>query len=135
VIYLLDTSAVSDWMNEHPAIVSRLSMLSRADRGIVCSIVRGEILYGIRGIPRGKRRRRLEERATKAFAQLRCEAVPGKAGDFYAQVRFEQERKGLTLDANDLWIAATTLALNATLVSRDGDFGRIDAFPVEDWTK
>ena len=30
------------------------------------------------------------------------------------------------LDENDLWIAATALVMNATLVTRDGDFRAIE---------
>jgi predicted nucleic acid-binding protein len=37
------------------------------------------------------------------------------------------------MDENDLWIAATALALGATLVSRDGDFKQIDGLSVENW--
>jgi predicted nucleic acid-binding protein len=33
-----------------------------------------------------------------------------------------QQPRGLSLDENDLWIAATALVLHATLVSRDDDF-------------
>jgi predicted nucleic acid-binding protein len=50
-------------------------------------------------------------------------------------VKIARQRKGLTLDENDLWIAACALALQATLVSRDGDFGQIEGLNVEDWTK
>jgi predicted nucleic acid-binding protein len=35
-------------------------------------------------------------------------------------VKFARQQHGLTLDGNDLWVAATALALGATLVSRDG---------------
>jgi predicted nucleic acid-binding protein len=38
------------------------------------------------------------------------------------------------LDENDLWIAATALALYATLISRDSDFHYIDGLKVENWT-
>jgi predicted nucleic acid-binding protein len=38
------------------------------------------------------------------------------------------------MDENDLWIAATALALNATLVTRDADFGGIAGLVMEDWT-
>ncbi len=38
-----------------------------------------------------------------------------------------QQHRELTLDENDLWIAATALALDATRVSRDGDFRAIQA--------
>jgi predicted nucleic acid-binding protein len=40
----------------------------------------------------------------------------------------------LTLDENDLWIAATARALGAVLVSRDADFARVDGLSTEDWT-
>jgi predicted nucleic acid-binding protein len=52
------------------------------------------------------------------------------AGDFYAAVKIARQRSGLTLDENGLWVAATALALDATLVGRDGDFGRIDGLSV-----
>jgi predicted nucleic acid-binding protein len=45
------------------------------------------------------------------------------------------ETHGLSLDDNDLWIAATALSLPAVLVSRDTDFTRIPTLHLEDWTK
>jgi predicted nucleic acid-binding protein len=61
---------------------------------------------------------------------LPCEPVPATAGDRYAAIKFSQQRRGLPLDENDLWIAATALAMNATLVSRDNDFQRADGLVV-----
>ena len=45
------------------------------------------------------------------------------------------QNKGLSLDENDLWIAATAMSLGATLVSRDTDFHRVDGLDLTDWTK
>jgi predicted nucleic acid-binding protein len=42
------------------------------------------------------------------------------------------KHRGLSLDENDLWVAATALATGATLVSRDSDFRRIDRLAVAD---
>jgi predicted nucleic acid-binding protein len=64
------------------------------------------------------------------LATFRCEPIPERAADFYATVKFARQRLGLTLDENDLWVAATALALGATLVSRDGDFERIDGLAI-----
>ena len=64
------------------------------------------------------------------MAVFRCEPIPEEAGDFYAAVKLARQQRGLTLDENDLWIAATALALGATLVTRDGDFGAIDGLRV-----
>ena len=56
------------------------------------------------------------------------------AGDHYANIKLTRQRKGLTLDENDLRIAATALALSATLVTRDSDFQKIEELAVNDWT-
>jgi len=53
-----------------------------------------------------------------------------RAGDFYAAVKLARQRSGLALDENDLWVAATALALGATLVGRDSDFAAIDGLLV-----
>ena len=65
---------------------------------------------------------------------LPCESVPAVAGDYYAQIKLARQQKGLALDENDLWIAATALALGAVLISRDSDFQQIDGLTVNDWT-
>jgi tRNA(fMet)-specific endonuclease VapC len=97
---------------------------------VTCTIVRGEILFGIGRLPSGKRRTELERTAHQFLAVFRCEAVPERAGDFYAAVKLARQRRGLNLDENDLWIAATALALDAALVSRDRDFEGIDGLPL-----
>ena len=59
---------------------------------------------------------------------FRCRALrtgPG-AGEHYAAVKAARQQSGLTLDENDLWLAAT--ALGATLVSHDSDFRGIKGF-------
>jgi tRNA(fMet)-specific endonuclease VapC len=100
----------------------------------ICSVVRGEILYGSERLPQGKRRQELESKAARFFTVLPCAAVPEAAGDHYAKVKLARQQKGLTLDENDLWIAATALALGAVLISRDRDFQQIEGLAVEDWT-
>ena len=59
-----------------------------------------------------------------------CEPVPERAGDFYASLKLARQSQGLALDENDLWVAATALALDATLVSRDQDFAGIEGLAV-----
>jgi tRNA(fMet)-specific endonuclease VapC len=61
--------------------------------------------------------------------------VPEKAGDYYAKVKLSRQRKGLTLDENDLWIAATAIALDAVLITRDSDFQHLGGLKVDDWTR
>jgi len=96
-------------------------------------VVRGEILYGIARLPLGKRRTDLQSKADTLFASLPCEDIAEAAGDHYANAKIASHSKGLTLDENDLWLAATALAAEAVLVTRD-DFQQIDGLKVIDWT-
>ncbi|MEX0802893.1 MAG: PIN domain-containing protein [Candidatus Binatia bacterium] len=134
MIFLLDTNAFSDLMRKHSKLDARMSSLLAADRVVICPVVRGEIRYGIEQLPRSRRRQDLEDQAAPLFNVIPCESIPETAGDHYARIKLTRQHKGLTLDENDLWIAATAFALGAVLISRDSDFQQIDGLGVNDWT-
>jgi tRNA(fMet)-specific endonuclease VapC len=69
---------------------------------------------------------------TNAFSDLMREQL---AGDHYGRMKREVEKRGLMLNENDLWIAATALALDAVLITRDSDFQRVPGLLMEDWTQ
>ncbi len=135
MIFLLDTNAISDAAAEKPAIVSRISKISSADSLGTCTIVRGELLFGIQKMPHGKRRRETEIKMLAVLTKLVCYSIPESAAEHYATIKLQCQRKGTPVDENDLWIAATTLAMQATLVSRDTDFKQVDGLQLEDWTQ
>jgi len=124
----------SDLMRKHATVEARLTSLPSTDRVIICPIVRGEIRYGIEQLPPSKRRQDLENQVAPLFTIIPCEPILESAGDHYANIKLIRQRKGLTLDENDLWIAATAAALAATLITRDSDFQKIEGLPVNDWT-
>lgn len=130
MIYLLDTNAISALMREDTRMAAWLSSLLADDRAVINTITRGEILFGLGRLAQGRRRAELEAKAQKVFAALPCEPIPPAAGDLYASLKLVQQSRGLPLDENDLWIAATALAINATLVSRDSDFQAIEGLAV-----
>ena len=128
--YLLDTNAISDFMRAAPTIENWMAGLEPGDRVVTCTIVRGELLFGIAQLPEGKRRAELEETGHQFLAVFPCKPVPERAGDLYATIKVARQQRGLALDENDLWVAATALALGATLVSRDADFAAIESLSV-----
>jgi predicted nucleic acid-binding protein len=127
VTYLLDTNAVSELMRATPRIEDWMAGLDPNDRVVTCAIVRGEMLFGIARLPRGRRREELEEAGRRFLNAVPCESVRERAGDLYAAVKLVRQQRGLPLDENDLWVAATA---GATLVSRDQDFRGIDGLAV-----
>jgi predicted nucleic acid-binding protein len=128
--YLLDTNAVSDLMRRSARIENWIDSLDASDRVVTCSIVRGEILFGIARLPSGKRRSELESAGRRILDTFHREAVPERAADIYADIKVTRLQRGLALDENDLWVAATALALGAALVSRDSDFSVIERLTV-----
>jgi tRNA(fMet)-specific endonuclease VapC len=58
------------------------------------------------------------------------------ADDFYAVLRSDLERRGLSIGANDMFIAAHALALERILVTdNERDFARIDGLAIENWLR
>jgi predicted nucleic acid-binding protein len=109
------------------------------DRGIAAGAGRKRILAEttrrvriLQQLPRTTRRQDLEGEAGPLFAVIPCESVPEAAGDHYAKIKLTRQQKGLVLDENDLWIAATALALDAVLITRDTDFQHIEGLSVND---
>src|SRR5215475_12651318 len=90
MMFLLDTNAFSDLMRKHSKLDARMSSLSPADRVVICTVVRGEICYGIEQLPPSKRRQDLEGQAVQS--------VPEAAGDHYAKIKLTRRQKGLVLD-------------------------------------
>jgi predicted nucleic acid-binding protein len=129
---LLDTNAVSDLMRDHPPILARIAQYT--DPITTSVTVVGEIRYGLERLPLGKKRTDLEARAQRVFANVRIEVVTEPIADTYGRLKASLESHGLNLDDNDLWIAATALALGSILVTRDAIFARIPGLQVEDWS-
>src|SRR5205823_9160440 len=109
-------------MRDDSEMAAWLQSVPENDRVVTCTIARGEVMFGLKGLIQGRRRTALEAKAYKLFAAIPCEAIPPDAADHYADLKVSQQHRGLSLDENDLWIAATALAIDATLVSRDADF-------------
>lgn len=90
--YLLDTSAFSALMREDPRVRKRLAALDPSDRVALCTVVQGEVLYGLERLADGRRRRALAQRAACLFAVLPCDPVPEEAAKYYAGLKRAAER-------------------------------------------
>ncbi len=122
-------------MKDNPKVKGRLNSLTESDYPFTCSIVKGEILFGIARFPQGKRRQDLQQKANELFAAIPCEPISEDVSGAYAEIKVAAQQQGTSLGECDLWIAATALTLEAILVTSDSDYQRIAAvgLRLEDW--
>ena len=123
-------------MKDNPKVKERLNSLTESDYTFTCSIVKGEILFGIARLPAGKRKQDLQQKADELFEVVPCESISERVSETYAKIKVTAEQQGTSLGECDLWIAATALTLDAILVTSDSDYQRIVGLGLrlEDWT-
>jgi predicted nucleic acid-binding protein len=90
-----------------------LLFLAPADRVVIYTIVRGEIRYDIEQLPQASAGKIWKVKRDLYSLLFRASQFSEAAGDHYARIKLARQQKGLVLDENDLWIAATALALDA----------------------
>jgi tRNA(fMet)-specific endonuclease VapC len=135
MLVLVDPTTVSEIIRENQKLDARLAALPSSDKLIICTIVEGELRFGVERLPMGKKRQKLQLKLDEVLAKLRCELVTSLAAREYARMKNLCKLSGVSLDDNDLWIAATAVSLGAKLLSCDRDFTRVSGLDVEDWTK
>lgn len=97
----------------------------------VPSIVEAELLLGAAKSARSEQNRAAVRAFLSRFILLPFDS---RCAERYARLRAELESKGTAIGANDMLIAATALAENATLVtSNRSEFMRVEGLPLADW--
>lgn len=122
---ILDTNVVSELMRPEPddRVVVWLSRQTASEVHLTALTI-GEIVYGIRSLPDGRRRRDLERRfrqvAERGFAG-RVLAFDEAAGVAYGEIMAERRARGRPLSVIDGQIAAIARVSGAALASRNLD--------------
>jgi tRNA(fMet)-specific endonuclease VapC len=130
--FMLDTDTCSYIMKRsHPHVLKRLRSVPVGD---VCMsvVTKAELLYGVELSPR-----RAQDAAALAAFLPYVEALDltDDATTHYAEIRADLKKRGATIGANDLFIAAHVRALGLTLVTNNmADFERVRGLSLENWT-
>ena len=128
--YLLDTNIFIAALKAHPAVRVRLERTPAAAL-VLSPVVLGELETGVEKSERVEYNRERLATVVKALALVPLDAAVSRA---YARIRANLEWKGTPIGANDLWIAAQAMALDATLVTDNvREFSRVDGLIVENW--
>lgn len=125
---LIDTDLLID--RERGARAHTLDELLGSARRAISVITVSELLHGVhrqRGAVRAQRRARVEH----ILAGLRPIPVTVPIARLHAEVGAQLASRGVTVGANDLWIAATALGHGLALATRNvADFERVPGLHV-----
>ena len=131
MIYLLDSSVCVPIFNKDLKLAERVNQASISATIAIPAVVVGELSFGAC-------KSTASATALSRLAHLteRFETIPFNyaAVDYYGSIRADLFSKGTPIGPNDFLIAATALARNATLVTRNvREFSRVPALRWVEW--
>ena len=131
--YLLDTNVVSDFLRNDKNVVQNMeNAISNGDEIYICSIVYYEIVRGLKAAGKFKRLREFNtfyENYDKLYFDRENFEVVEKAIEIYVQLH-----KGKQIEDNDIFIAATAIVNDCTLVTANvKHFERIEGLKLTNW--
>jgi tRNA(fMet)-specific endonuclease VapC len=140
MLYVLDTNICRLLIEEQPAVLARIDSLNKETDTVVTTVVSfDESVSG--WLPLCHRDRPGLARANaytnllktqRFYCRMLCLSYDEKATAIFDQLRSLKQKIG----ANDLAIAAITLSVSGTLITRNfADFERVPGLLIEDWTK
>jgi hypothetical protein len=136
---VLDTNVLAEALRPIP-LPSVLEWLGNQPRAslFTTTVTRGEILYGIRLLSDGKRRRGLWDAAQKIFSEDFDGHVlnfDNDAADVYAEIAASRRMAGKPISQFDAMIAAMARSRGASLATRNvADFEACGVDVVNPWT-
>jgi len=136
---ILDTNVLSEMLRAAPdkRVLAWLKDQPRPSL-FTTTVTRGEILYGIRLLPDGRRRRALWEAALGIFNEDLAERVlsfDSHAADAYAEVGASRRAAGRPISQFDAMIAGMARSHGASLATRNAkDFEGCGIDVVDPWS-
>ena len=123
MIYLVDANVLCEPTKPEPD-PKVVAWLRANERDVaVDPVILGEIRFGILLLPRGKRRRRLEDWFDEGIARIQCLPWDASLGLRWAELLADLRTAGRAMPIKDSFIAATALAHGLTVATRNrGDF-------------
>jgi predicted nucleic acid-binding protein len=119
VAVILDTNALSAWLDGDPALRPHLETAQRIS---LSPIVLGEFRFGILG---SRHRASYEQRLRLIEREFPPLPINGVTAGHYAALRRELPTKGRPIPWHDLWIAAQARQHQLAILSRDEHFDAV----------
>ena len=130
--YILDTNVLIAALKGQPEVRQRLESVPLSEMRL-SAIVLGELEFGAEKSIHSERNR---ARLATLTQRLPLVGVDYATTRHYGQVRALLERQGTPIGANDTWIAAQALAIEATLVTdNEREFSRVPGLVLDNWLR
>ena len=130
-MYVLDSCICIDLMRGKLPIAYDIMRQSDPKQFVVPAIVAAELNFGVEKCNDPEKARRLTERFLAPFDIAPFDEVCARA---YGSIRNQLRLAGKPIGPNDMLVAATALALQATLVSSNlREFARVEGLRLENW--
>ncbi|QND44730.1 type II toxin-antitoxin system VapC family toxin (plasmid) [Rhizobium lusitanum] len=135
---ILDTNVISELLMPSPSSVVVEWLAAQHPQSVfTTAVTEAEILYGLRLLPEGRRRRDLEAAISPIFSEdLFGRVLPfdRDAADLYATIATDRRSAGRPISQFDAQIAAIALSRGASVATRNiSDFEGIGLVIVNPW--
>ena len=132
---LLDTNVISELTKDEPD-PSVVSFLRRHNELWIATVVLHELEFGLRLLPRGRRREELLSAVAKYVTKFEDRILPldRRAAEYAAELRARAQQSGRTLHLGDALIAGTAKAHDLAVATRNvTDFDGLDVAMINPW--
>lgn len=129
--YLLDTDIIIYWLtNRYPRIQQKIEKVGE-DQIFVSSITIAELYFGAYNSSRIAENCELID---ELILEMCIVSFNEKTGAVFGQIKADLKNKGEIINDSDLFIAATAISRDLTLVTNNEQhFRRIDKLGLENW--
>lgn len=117
--FLVDADVLSEPTKPSPSLGVIEWLRANEAELAVSTIVLGEIEYGVRLLPAGKRRKRLQDWFTRGVQRIRTLDFDAKVASTWAELLAHLKHKGRGMPIKDSLIAATALAHDLTVATHN----------------
>lgn len=117
--YLVDANILSEPTKQAPNSKVVRWLTKNETKLLVDSIILGELQIGISALPRGRKRKTLEQWFKDVVGTIDCLPWDASVSKRWAALVVELKRKGATVPLLDGMIAATALEHDLTVVTRN----------------